>query len=167
MLIGWEDGEPLTCCHRHTREIPDLVYCHGAQIGGLWVFADHTCKTNVSTIFVHRVVFYVCLSLDCSKCRWHTHTCMMNHYGKKPKTPNLSHMSEWNGAGSGTSCVYQWVTHVKSTQSGLCWWPMLKCCSFGLCGTSGLHINKASYFTTNILPSGIILFHDLQKLQGN
>ena len=37
-----------------TREIPDLVYSpcngvvsHGAQIGGLRVFSDHTSKTNV------------------------------------------------------------------------------------------------------------------------
>ena len=36
------------------------VISHGAQIGGLRVFADHTCKnkrnTNASTVFVHRVV---------------------------------------------------------------------------------------------------------------
>ena len=59
---------------RYTREIPDLVYCPlvmvlspmGAQIEGLWVFADHIhkskCKTNAYTIFVPHVMFYACLS---------------------------------------------------------------------------------------------------------
>ena len=38
------------------------VVSHGAQIGGLRVFANHThrnkCKTNASTIFAHRAAFY-------------------------------------------------------------------------------------------------------------
>ena len=51
------------------------VISHGAQIGGLRVFADHRCrnkcKTNVPTIFTCRAVFYACLSLrsDRNRCR--------------------------------------------------------------------------------------------------
>ena len=43
--------------------VTPLIVSHGDQIGGLWVFADHTSKnklnTNASTIFAHRAAFYV------------------------------------------------------------------------------------------------------------
>ena len=53
--------------HRYRREIPDSlcngVVSHGAQIGGLRVFADHTRKskrkTNALTIFARRAAFSV------------------------------------------------------------------------------------------------------------
>ena len=42
------------------------IVSHGAQIGGIQVFADHTSrnkrKQNVSTIFTHCAVFPTCLS---------------------------------------------------------------------------------------------------------
>ena len=81
------------------------VVSHGAQIGGLRVFADHIRKnkrnTNASVIFTRRAVFYACLSSRSgrSRCRWHMHRT--NHgwfdYGGNPKTPNLSPMpkSRW------------------------------------------------------------------------
>ena len=92
------------------------VISHGAQIGGLWGFADHTqkkCKTKCVHDF--RVAFCVCLSsrLDCSRCRWHTHLTHHSYfyYGKNPKTLNLSPHWGKNGAGSGISLVYLWVLH--------------------------------------------------------
>ena len=40
------------------------VVSHGAQIGNLWVFADHACrnklKTNMSRIFTGSAAFYAC-----------------------------------------------------------------------------------------------------------
>ena len=102
----------LRSYHRYTGEIPDLGYLpcngiisHGAQIGGLRVFANHTCKnkckTSSLTIFVPRAAFYTCLSLrsDYSRCRWHTHPTNYSYfdYGKNSKTLNLSPMlwSKW------------------------------------------------------------------------
>ena len=60
--------------------IPPRVQCngvvsHGAQISGLWGFADYTRKskrkTNASTIVTHSEAFYACLSScsDSSRCR--------------------------------------------------------------------------------------------------
>ena len=43
----------MVCAHRYAREIPTLytapcnaVISHGAQIRGLWVFPNHTCKNK-------------------------------------------------------------------------------------------------------------------------
>ena len=84
------------------------IISHGAQIGGIWVFADHTCKnkhkTNASTIFG-----YVYLhAQNRNRCRWHTH--LTNHgyfdYGKKMSTPIWAPCRDQNGAGFGISLVY-------------------------------------------------------------
>ena len=86
------------------------VVSHGAQIGGLRVFADHTHKINAPTIFARRAMFYAFLSScsDRGRCRWHTH--LMNHgyfdYGKNPKTPIWAPYRNKDGAGSGISGVY-------------------------------------------------------------
>ena len=69
------------------------VVSHGAQIGGLGVFADHT-HTQKQTQ---------------NKCA-HDLTHLMNHdyfyYGKNPKTPNLSPLLGSRCAGSGISLLY-------------------------------------------------------------
>ena len=83
----WGACSDLWSTHRYTREIPNLQYApcngvvrYGAEIGGLWVFADHTRKikrnTNASKILTRRAAFYMCLSsrYDCSRCRWHIYT---------------------------------------------------------------------------------------------
>ena len=48
--------------HRHTTPCNGVV-THRAQIGGIQVFANHTCrnkhKQNVSTIFACRVAFHI------------------------------------------------------------------------------------------------------------
>ena len=74
------------------------VVSHWAQIGSLWVFANHTYKnkrrTNASMILACRAAFCTCLSSrsDRSRCRWHAN--LKNHgyfdYRENPKTPNLS-----------------------------------------------------------------------------
>ena len=56
---------------------PYVMAASAIQIGGLWVYADHTReskrKANASTIFECCEAFYECLSsrLDCSRYRWH------------------------------------------------------------------------------------------------
>ena len=87
-----------------------------AQIEGLWGFADHTrknkCKTNALTMFVHRAVFYACLSSCSHSTRFRRHTHLTNRgyfdYGKNPKTPNWAPCWNQDGAGSGISRVYLW-----------------------------------------------------------
>ena len=69
------------------------VVSYGAQIGGLWVFANHTCKNKhkaiASTIIVRHAAFCACLfsSSNRSRCKWNTH--LMNHiyfdYRKDPQ----------------------------------------------------------------------------------
>ena len=63
------------------------VGSHGAQIGSLWVFADHARKNkhniNAPTIFAHRAAFYAYLSSpsDRSWCRWHTLLTNYRYFG--------------------------------------------------------------------------------------
>ena len=78
------------------------VVSGGAQIGGIQVFADHTRKTNASTIFARRAVFqrmFISSSSECSRCRWHMHLTNHGYFdnGKTLNTPNLSPVpgSEW------------------------------------------------------------------------
>ena len=84
---------------------------HGAQIGDLRVFADHTRKTNAPTIFARRAVFYVCLSSrsDCSRCRWqsiHTwRTTVILITGKTWRPPIWAPCWNKYGAASGISGV--------------------------------------------------------------
>ena len=64
------------------------VVSHGAQIRGIWVFANHTCKNkrkiNASTIFAHCAAMHVYLHAQRpSRCRWHTH--LMFWLWKKPE----------------------------------------------------------------------------------
>ena len=72
------------------------VVSHGAQIGGLRVFADHTHKNkrkaNASRTFTSHAVFYACLSSRSDRCRWRTHLTNQDYfdYVKNSKTPNLS-----------------------------------------------------------------------------
>ena len=71
MVFYYVDHAMISLVHRYTPEIPDLLYrvmassaMHGAQFGGLWVFADQALKngrkTSASTIFACHAVFYVC-----------------------------------------------------------------------------------------------------------
>ena len=118
--------------YRYTREIPDLVYpppCngvigHGAQIRGLRVFADHAHrnkrKTNASTTFARRALFYACLSsrLDRSRCRWLYAPDEPRLFWllEKPEDPNLNPWGDKSGAGSGTSIVYLCLHYI--------WWSL-------------------------------------------
>ena len=66
------------------------VVSHGAQIGGLRVFADHTRKKRLRSSRTRQRFTHLYLhAADHSRCRWHTH--LTNHgyfdYGKNPKTP--------------------------------------------------------------------------------
>ena len=69
------------------------VVSHGAQIGGLQVFANHTCKNTkqMRSWFTRHAAFYMCLSScsGCRRCSWHTY--LMNHiyfdYGKTRRPP--------------------------------------------------------------------------------
>ena len=73
-------GDPRPHLPPHVMVLSALVI---NQIGGLWVFANHTCKnkrkTNAYRIFACHAAFYGCLSSssDRSRCRWHTH--LTNH----------------------------------------------------------------------------------------
>ena len=86
------------------RSHADILYspCNGlvnpeAQIGGLWVLADHIrknkCNANVSTIFARHGAFHACLPSrsDRTRVRWHMH--LTNHgyfdYGEKPEDPQF------------------------------------------------------------------------------
>ena len=72
----------------------------GIKLGVYRFFADHTRRnkrmTNASTIFVHCVAFYGCLSSssDRSRCKWHTHLTNYGYfdYGRNLKTPKVSPM---------------------------------------------------------------------------
>ena len=76
------------------------IISHGAQIGGIWVFANHTRNNKAKQMHLRSLrtmrCFYACLSSqsDCSRLRGYTH--LTNHsyfdYTKIPKTPNLSPM---------------------------------------------------------------------------
>ena len=103
--------------HRYTREIPDLVYHLGAQIGSIRVFADHTRKNKrkvtASRIFACLAAFYVCSTSlwDYSRCRWNMH--LTNHgysnYGKNLNIPNFSSCRDENEADRVLTLVYLWV----------------------------------------------------------
>ena len=105
------------------------VLSHGAQFGGLQVFADHSCKNirkaNASMIFTCHAVFYVCFSVlsslsDSSRCR-HEHLMNCDYFDyekKKLKTPNLSPCWDKDGAGSGITGLYLWYK-LKIYQNGL------------------------------------------------
>ena len=75
------------------------VVSHGAQFGGLRVFADRTrknkCQTNAFTIFAVQC-FYACLSSRSDRSTYRLNMHRMNHvyfdYVKNPKTPKFSPM---------------------------------------------------------------------------
>ena len=96
------------------------VISHGAQIGGIWVFADHTCghkhKQNASTIFARRLGFYVCLS-SCSNCSTYlSWGIMVILIARKTRIPPIwAPCRDKNGADSGISLVHlcftsKWLT---------------------------------------------------------
>ena len=82
---------------------------HGAQIGGLRVFADHTCKNkrthNLRALYG---VLRVCLSLpsDRSWCRWRTAGILIT--GNTQRPPIWAPCRNQDGAGSGISGIYLW-----------------------------------------------------------
>ena len=84
------------------------VVSHGAQIGGLWVFADHTrknkCETGVSTIFTRCAAFYVFLFVDAGDiCTWGATVILITGKTQRPPiwAPCRNKKKIKNGAGLG------------------------------------------------------------------
>ena len=88
-------GGTISLC---TREIPDLVYhlcngvvSHGAQIGGIWGFADHTGrnthKQNSFTIFF--AAFPVCLFSSSDRSTYAPEESRLFWSWEKPKYPQF------------------------------------------------------------------------------
>ena len=112
------------------------VVSHGAQIGGIRVFADHTRKINrkqMRSRYSHAVqCFNVCLSSrsDRSRCRWHTH--LPNHsflITGKPRIPPIwAPCWDQNGTGFGISSVsssdlHQEINNIKHVKILIIIWP--------------------------------------------
>ena len=66
---------------------------HGAQIGGIRIFADHTLeikrKQNVSTIFSHRAAFYACLSSRSDRSTYAPDESRLLWWREKPEYPQF------------------------------------------------------------------------------
>ena len=71
--------------------IPGVIVSHGAPIGVIWDFADHTsgnkCKQTASTIFVRRFT-HVYLHAETAVHMHLTNHCYF-HHRKKPEYPEL------------------------------------------------------------------------------
>ena len=109
--------------HRYTREITDLLYhlcksvvSHGAQIGGLRVFAGHTCKNKRNTICPQylrsvwhftRVHLHTKTAVDAGGIRtWRTMVILIMGNTRRP--PIWAPCRNKDGIGSGISLVYLW-----------------------------------------------------------
>ena len=86
------------------------IISHGAQFGGLWVFADHT-KANAQSMHPWSFTRVLSSSSDHNRCSdigtWRTADTLINL-----KIPNSSPMPDKNGAGSGISGVYLWIYYI-------------------------------------------------------
>ena len=109
--------------HRYTREITHLQYhlcksivSHGAQIGGLRVFANHTRKNKRNTMHpwslraVWRftgVHLHAKTAVDATDIRtWPTTVILIT--GKPRRPPIWAPCRNKDGTGSGISLVYLW-----------------------------------------------------------
>ena len=78
-----------------------VVVSHGARYGGLWVFADHTCKntckTNAFTIFARCAKFCACLSSRSDRGTYAPDEPRLFCLREKPKDPKFGPMpgSRW------------------------------------------------------------------------
>ena len=89
------------------------VVSHGAPIGRIQVFAEHTrrnkCKKNASMTFARRAAFHTFLSLSSD----HSTYALTNHgyfdRGKYRIPPTEAPCRDNDGAGSGISGLYLWL----------------------------------------------------------
>ena len=103
------------------REIPDFIYhpcngvvSHGAQFGGLQVFADHTRKSKGTTnVFMNFARFmYVCLHTQTyvhAGCTHSWKTMIILIMGKTRRLPIWAPCRDQDGTGSGISGVQNWL----------------------------------------------------------
>ena len=102
---------------RHNTSPCHGITCHGAQIGGLWVFANHTHKNKcVHDLCSPYGIFSVFIL---SRCRWHTHFMNRGYFDyEKTRRPPIWAHAGINGAVSGISLEYLWVLTL--------WWMQIK-----------------------------------------
>ena len=99
------------------------VISHAAQFGGLQVFADHTRKTNMFTIFVRRVAFCAWLSSCSDRGTYAPDEPWLFWLQEKPEDPQIEPRARIKMA---QGLVYLWYDQINS--SDCCKWLLKIVC---------------------------------------